>query len=846
MPERAQMMRRQQVLADFGDLALRSADLDHILAEACRHVSEALGTKRAKVLELQHGEECLLMRAGIGWDPGIVGYLRLSMDERSSETFSIKAGVPVITVDISQEDRFELPAFLKEAGVVALVNVPIFLPGGRAFGLLQADSQEPRDFGPEDTQFLRTYAAILGPVIDRLLQISDLRETKERFRLTVEAAHDYALIITDTQNRIVDWLPGAQAVFGWSAEEAIGQSGALLFTPEDREAGEPEKEIETARTRGVAPDVRWHLRKDNLQVFIEGSVRALRDADGAVNGFLKIGQNITERRRAEAQLQESEARQRALIEGMPQLVWRSSGEGNWSWSSPQWATYTGQSIEASRGRGWLDAVHPADRDTAIQAWVQAEVNGRFEVDYRILHADTGRYEWYQSRSTPVCGEDGRIIEWVGTSTDIGDQMEARAVLARAGQELETRVAERTTELQKAVTSLHEEVAEREQAEERLRQSEKLKAIGQLTGGIAHDFNNMLQAITSGLSLIRTRVQQGRIGDLGNYIDRAEMASKRAAALTHRLLAFGRQQTLTPKPVSFDRIALDMEDMIRRSVGPAVQTELKLADGQWLVMCDPNQLESALLNLSVNARDAMPNGGWLVISTEELVLSEADVADHEDAAPGRYVAIAVSDTGTGMTPEVAARVFEPFFTTKPLGQGTGLGLSQIYGFTRQSGGIVQIETRLGKGTTVRLCLPFHQQNPNCGTALSPAPGKTVLLVEDEQDVREMTAEQLRDLGYRVLEAEDGAAALRLLEAGTPHVDLLVSDVGLPGGMNGRQLVEAARERYPDLLVIIITGYASGMEIPDIEVVDKPFDPVKFGELVQAKLDAASSIPSLLRA
>jgi PAS domain S-box-containing protein len=641
--------------------------------------------------------------------------MRLPMAEHSSETFAIEAAEPVISQDISKEERFEVPTFMKEAGVVALANVPIFLPGRRAYGLLQVDAGEPRTFGPEDTQFLRTYATILGPVIDRLLQGRELRESQERFRLTVEAARDYAIFLSDPQDRITDWLPGAEAVFGWTAEEAVGQPSAIIFTPEDRARGQDQKETEMASAEGVAPNVRWHIRKDGLRVFIEGSTRALRDDDGRLTGFLKIGQDVTARRAAEERLHESEA-----------------------------------------------------------------------------------------------------------------------ALRRLNETLEAQVEARTAELRQALGAIQVEVLQRQQAEQRLLQSEKLKAIGQLTGGIAHDFNNMLQTITSGLSMIRLRARQGLSGDIAGYVDRAEIGAKRAAALTHRLLAFGRQQALAPKPVSVDQVARDMEDMIRRSVGPAVQVELKLGDGKWLVMCDPSQLESALLNLCVNARDAMPDGGWLVITTEELVLSAADIAHAEDAQPGRYASIAVSDTGTGMTPEVAAHVFEPFFTTKPLGQGTGLGLSQIYGFIRQSGGIVQLETAPGKGTVVRLCLPFHALNPDSTAASQGDVGRTVLLVEDEQDVREMTAEHLRDLGYRVLEAEEGAAALRLVQAGA-HLDLLVSDVGLPGGMNGRQLADLVRERHPDLPVILITGYAAGQEMSGVDIVHKPFDPVTFAELVRAKLD-----------
>jgi CheY-like chemotaxis protein len=283
----------------------------------------------------------------------------------------------------------------------------------------------------------------------------------------------------------------------------------------------------------------------------------------------------------------------------------------------------------------------------------------------------------------------------------------------------------------------------------------------------------------------------------------------------------------------NRIAKDMEDMIRRTVGPAVQVELKLADGKWSVMCDPSQLESALLNLCVNARDAMPQGGWLTVRTAELVLADGEVSDFEDAKPGRYAAIAVSDTGTGMTREVVAHAFEPFFTTKPPGQGTGLGLSQIYGFVRQSGGIVQVETAPGKGTTVRLCLPFYSDSGADDGVPVQDRGKTLLLIDDEAIVREVLAEHLRDCGYRVLEADSGPAALRVIQTGA-RIDVLISDVGLPGGMDGRQVAEVALKRQPDLPVILITGYAFGEPIRGMEVIRKPFLPEILADAVRIKL------------
>lgn len=417
------MVERQRVLADFGGHALRSDDLDEVLHEACRLVAAAMGTQRAKVLEIEPGGGSLLVRAGVGWRPGVVGHVHIPMAENTSESFSIKVGEPVITQDIRTETRFGLPPFLKDAGVVALVNVPVFLPGGRAYGLLQVDDTQPRDFDAADTEFLRTYATILGPVIDRLIKVRELRSAEERFRLTVESATDYAILVTDAEYRVTDWLPGAAAVFGWSAEEIVGQPSAILFTPEDRAAGEDRRELDTASREGQAPDVRWHLRKDGSRVFIEGTARALYDPRGALQGFLKIGQDVTERRSTEEALRESEGRLRVLTDGIPQLVWRAVDYGEWTWASPQWTAFTGQAEEASHGWGWLDPVHPDDRDSAREAWEQARAKEMFEAEFRLLEAATGSYRFFQARATAVRDNEGRIIEWLGTTTDVQDLRE---------------------------------------------------------------------------------------------------------------------------------------------------------------------------------------------------------------------------------------------------------------------------------------------------------------------------------------------------------------------------------------------------------------------------------------
>ena len=418
-----QLARRQRVLADFGEFALRSEDLDDILTEACRLVAETMGTGRAKILEIEHKGRTLLVRAGVGWQPDIVGRLRLPMEEHSSETFSIKAGRPVVTRDIGTEDRFEVPAFMREAGVVALANVPVFLPGGQAYGLLQVDATEPRDFGDEDTEFLRTYAMILGPVIDRLHKLHKLRAAEERFRLIVENARDYAIFVTDAQGRITDWLPGAEVVFGWTAEEAVGQPGSVLFTPEDRANDEDEREMEAARAAGVAPDRRWHLRKDGARVFIEGTTTVLRGDRGELRGFLKIGQDVTERRRTEERLRAGEERLAAVFEVLPVGVGVFDTHGGLILSNQEMQRFMPTGIMPSRDQArhsrWR-ARHPDGQPVEPQDFPGARAlrGERVVPGIEMLHADDdGREVWTNASAVPLRDGDGRVT---GTAVVVAD------------------------------------------------------------------------------------------------------------------------------------------------------------------------------------------------------------------------------------------------------------------------------------------------------------------------------------------------------------------------------------------------------------------------------------------
>ena len=536
--------------------------------------------------------------------------------------------------------------------------------------------------------------------------------------------------------------------------------------------------------------------------------------------------------RAEAALRDSEARLSALVSASSDVLYRMNAD----WTEMRQLSGGGfLSDTGVPNRAWLEEyIHPDDQ-VRVTVAIQDAVRTRsvFDLEHRVRRVD-GTLGWTHSRAVALLDPAGGIEEWFGAASDVTARKEAEAALRDANEALEARVAERTADLIQAADALH--------------QSQKMEAVGQLTGGIAHDFNNMLQAIGGNLDMLRRRLAQGRTADAERYAEGARKTVERAASLTQRLLAFARRQTLQPLPVEPDELVGGMADLVRRTVGPGITVELHLNDGVWSVLCDPGQLENVLLNLAINARDAMPDGGTLAIRTADVHLAAADVVGQDGAEPGEYVEISVADTGTGMDEATRERAFEPFFTTKPIGQGTGLGLSQAYGFVRQSGGVVHLDSASGRGTTVRLYLPRYERvgrteqvgSTVVGAALKADAGEVLLLVEDEAGVRTAAAEHLRDMGYHVLEAGDGPAAVRLLRE-APRVDLLVSDVGLPGGLNGRQVADVAREGRPGLPVLFITGYAGtvldGQLAPDTAVLGKPFAFDALAARTRAMLDAA---------
>ncbi|MEP7004457.1 MAG: response regulator, partial [Sphingomonas bacterium] len=462
--------------------------------------------------------------------------------------------------------------------------------------------------------------------------------------------------------------------------------------------------------------------------------------------------------------------------------------------------------------------------------------GSYNVQYRTIGLEDGVERWIGARGRTVF-RDGKAARFIGTVVDLTAWKQAEAALRALNEGLEERV--------------EAEVARRSVAEEALRQAQKMEAVGQLTGGIAHDFNNLLTVVTGNIGMAQRSLAAAELLDsrANRSLDNAMKGAERAASLTQRLLAFSRRQPLAPKPLDVDKLAASMSDLLQRALGETVRLEIVTAPGLWRVEADPNQLESAILNLAVNARDAMPNGGHLTIETANSRLDEGYAATQAEVPPGQYVMIAVTDTGSGMPKHVTERAFEPFYTTKDVGKGSGLGLSMVYGFVKQSGGHVKIYSEEGRGTTIKIYLPrllrepTQDEEPATLTAgfEKSARRETILVVEDDDDVRTYSVECLRELGYRVLEAHDGPSALRLLERQETPIDLLFTDVVMPG-MTGSELAETARMLQPDLRVLYTSGYTrnaivhGGRLDPGVEVIVKPFTFEALSRKIRDMLDS----------
>jgi len=645
-------------------------------------------------------------------------------------------------------------------------------------------------------------------------------EDEGRYRLLVESITDYAIYMLDSDGVVTSWNPGAQRFKGYVADEIVGQHFSVFYTEADRAAGGPAKALAAAAQEGHFEREGWRVRKDGTRFWAHVVIDPIKTDGGALIGFAKITRDLTERREAEAALRQSEQQFRLLVQGVADyaiyMLDRRGNVSSWNLGAERIKGYAPAEII---GQHFSRFYTEEDRTAGLPAegLATAEREGRWENEGWRLRKDGSRF-WAHVVIDCIRDDDGKVVGFAKITHDNTERRDAQRAL--------------------------------EEAREALFQSQKMQAVGQLTGGVAHDFNNLLTVIIGGLDTLK-RCEPHEAVRRSRALNMSLHAAERAASLTSRLLAFSRRQPLQPTPTDLNILVRNMTELLHRTLGEAVELEGVLAARLWQIEVDQNQLESAILNLAVNARDAMPAGGKLTIETENTHLDESYAATDAEVLAGQYAVVAVSDTGAGMSKETLARAFEPFYTTKEVGRGTGLGLSMVYGFVKQSGGHVTIYSEPDQGTTVKLYFPRYTgagATDAAPEALSPpaSAGEVVLVVEDNDDVRAYSVMSLTELGYQVLEARDAEAALVILSADS-RIDLLFTDVVLPG-VSGRVLVDRAVALRPDLKVLFTTGYSrnaivhQGRLDAGVQLISKPFTYDQLAARVRDTLDLPTSAPA----
>jgi PAS domain S-box-containing protein len=668
-----------------------------------------------------------------------------------------------------------------------------------------------------------TYAAILERariVRDdggRAVRIVGALRDITRLRASEQATLRLAAIVTSASDAIVgktldgvitSWNAAAERIFGYTEQEMLGQS-VFLLVPEELHAAERAMLARVRQGERIDFSVAERFRKDGSRISISLTLSPIWDPSGVVLGISSIQRDVTERQRAEEELARREERYRALVMATTSVVWTSDPEGRFVDPQAAWERYTGQRFEEHRDLGWMNALHPDDRESLRAAWARAgRGHSVSEAMARVWHQGEQRYRHCAIRAAPVHRPDGSIREWVGTLTDVEDQ----------------RIAE-----------------------DRLRQADRLESVGRLAGGVAHEANNQMTVVLGAVSFLLHLPQEERARQDLHHIRRA---AQRTAAVTQQLLAFGRRQMLQLQVVDLNAAIERIGPVIERALGETSRLLLRLSPDVGRVKADAGQLDQVMLNLTLNARDAMPGGGVLTVETAAITLSQGYIATKrlQTMLPGQYALIMVSDTGTGMDRDTLEHVFEPFFTTKPVGEGTGLGLSTVYGIVKQSGGFIWGYSEPGLGTAFKIYLPVTAAHEPAPSVPVPEPviggGEVVLLAEDDESVRSVLARSLREYGYAVLEARDGAEALQVVSAAEVPPSLVIADVVMPR-LNGNQLSAAMHQRWPDLPIVFISGYshsdsvARGLVGEHREFLQKPLEPEQLARTVRRVLHARKS-------
>ncbi len=637
------------------------------------------------------------------------------------------------------------------------------------------------------------------PPMNKRIHVKQNLTEEQRFQYLISGIRDYAIYMLDPEGHVSSWNSGARRFKGYEAPEILGEHFSRFYTPEDRASGLPARALATALAEGKYEAEGWRVRQDGTRFWASVIIDPIHDEHGNLLGYAKITRDITERKKAQDALRASEERFRLLVQGVSDYaIYMLSPEGvvsNWNGGAERIKGYSEQEIV---GQHFSSFYTPEDRESGLPARALGTAlrEGRYEAEGWRMRKDGTRF-WAHVIIDAIHDEEGELIGFAKVTRDLTEKKAAADALAEANAALF--------------------------------QAQKMESIGQLTGGIAHDFNNLLSVLASGLEVLTLRSGGGADA---KTLDSMRRAIDRGATLTQQLLAFARQQPLQPETHSVNRLISGFESVLRRAVNAAIDFEVHLAPEIRATVIDSARFESALLNLVVNARDAMPEGGRLCIETGNVVLAEREV---NGLAPGAYVKVTVADTGTGMSPETAERAFEPFYTTKEVGKGTGLGLSQVYGFIKQSGGEVKIRTAPGEGTSISIYLPAA---PGQDLPAQQEITETVLIVEDEPDLMDVASALYISMGYQVLTASSGQEALALLQS--RDIDILFTDVIMPHGMNGVELAAYTRKHYPDVKIILASGYplpalkVEHANLSDFAFVNKPY---RLSDLARALRSAA---------
>jgi PAS domain S-box-containing protein len=609
-----------------------------------------------------------------------------------------------------------------------------------------------------------------------------LFESERKFRLLVEGVVDYAICVLDPDGIISNWNAGAKRIKGYEADEVVGRHFQMFYPEEDRDAGLPARSLETARRCGKFEAEGWRVRKDGSKFLASVVIDALHEGNELV-GFAKITRDITERNKATDALRESERQFRLLVNGVTDYaLYMLDPDGvvtNWNAGGQRIKGYLPEEIIGQHfSRFYSNADQVAGRPA--RALRLARETGRYEEEGWRVRKD-GTFFWASVVIDPIRDDENRLVGFAKITRDITERREAQQ--------------------------------EMEKLQQKLAQSQKLDALGQLTGGVAHDFNNLLMVISGSLNALKKAAESDP--KALRAVQAIDTASQRGAALTSQLLSFARRQSVNPQTVDVRESIYSMRDVLDTGLGSAVELRIEAADGLWPITVDAAEFETALVNLIINARDAVPEGGNVTVQASNAVVDDG-------VTKGDFVAIKVKDTGIGIPDDVVAKIFDPFFTTKPLGKGTGLGLSQVHGFVHQAGGTIAVDSELGKGTSFTVCLPRSTAALTARPEQSSRRGTgTVLLVEDNPDVAVVSTGLLEELGYAVRWASDVDTALR--EVAANGVDLVLSDIVMPGKMDGLELARILRQRHPRLPILLASGYSEAARnaAAEFPILRKPY-------------------------